>query len=58
MRMALMDNRDTRAGTIIAERVNHLEIRTAWLISAVTSIAPLALPPPAAPAPPAPAAPP
>jgi hypothetical protein len=59
MRMALMDVRDTRAGVLVAERVGHLELRVALLVSAMTGIPPLMVPPvaPSAPAP-APAPPP
>jgi len=59
-RLATMDVRDTRAGSIIAERVNALDRAVAWLISNATGVAPLphlpptpmSPPPTTAPAPP------
>src|SRR5262245_22912742 len=54
-RLGLMDVRDTRAGSLISERVAFLETRTAWLISAMTGVAPLAVPPPSVLSPIAPA---
>jgi hypothetical protein len=57
MRMALMDVRDTRAGILVAERVGQLELRVALLVSAMTGIPPLMVPP-VAPSAPAPAPPP